>query len=1144
MPTLVSGDTLDNYQLIREIGRGGFGVVWLAKPKIGKNVALKIVPKGDRGDRELAALRDYIKFHQENRTPPPGLMAVDYVGEREDCIYYVMPLADSMHDGVDASEASYAPKSLGRLIDSQRQLSHWFGGKQIGEWLAAMCDGVQALSDGSLSHGDIKPDNILFVNGRPVMGDISLLQTRSRNKPSGGTRGFTAPPLVIKLDGNPDLYALGATLFATLSGQSPELFMRADSHWPPKGKNSLELPDRKMWNELRNIVLNACDPSEENISAYEEPRQMAEALRRAVGLPRERKYIAIQIYSDFLPSERIPQFKKIIKDRTQDIKKDYIVQIRESSLEFIEQGNLKEEQSLHIIYITANALKDGGLSKANIEAMGQLGKVVANDGGVGRVLLLIEKGENGPSISEALVTPDSLLEKYCEVEAFEGAGAFEKILTCSLNNWLNRITYKPRLINGSLESANPFVNFALSGPTSVFHYFGREREVVETINLLRRGSERKVWVQGKAGCGKTSFINAGVIPALPRFTESGVDIEWVQVNLSLTFQKTPLLDLLKAALIKSIPELGDRLGGAEIFRRDVTSFKELRLCLFPYINDRNAQNGSAKITKIIVVIDQLERAPTLHPELIEITNIFSDFNDIWQVIVSRSAVAGASFQLESWPRIELNEFGEVALSEILAKQAQSAGVEFEGKPQPLNQRIAADFVDSKLSLPFLQVIMHELWKRSEFDGARHRITLRSYISIRGVNGPIADYVSKTEEALKVPDQLAGISHLFMCVVDAGNSTGNFKGRSIALDVLRENNELWSIACILIENRILVDDGVSVTIASDQFLQDWPRLSTWTREKQDSLSIRADLESRANSWTHDSNLGPEEGKESDTLRGRWLKRAKDLYKRFPLALDKRLVEYIQYSEEQEKERIRRIRRTVSLGLIAISLTALLFRNDHAYWDNLVKKVTEELATYVQENKELRNHIHKLVDENDQLTKSLNGKIAEYISERDLRITAEDVAASERNLKEEALGKLNASEQLVVEQVNTITRYNADLSMKINELKLAESEHKKTKAELADAKDHVEALNIVVLDQEAKDKVLTTKYNEGISRIEQLSQEKLKLEQERDSLAERLRQAQQAISIPPVTSEFSGDKSSFQIQVITTEPHPDLTSPPNK
>lgn len=213
-----ASERIPEYELLRLIGKGAQGEVWLARSFIGQYRAVKIVRRGTveqarQFEREFSALRHYEPLSREH----PGLVQVLHAGrgDAEEFLYYVMELADDAHDSFPAMIKAYAPRTLAWEIKHRGPLPV----KEclvLGRILAGTLD---YLHSNQLVHRDLKPSNIIYVKGRPKLADIGLVLRLDELASLVGTLGYTAPEGAGKTSG--DVFGLGRTLAAAWTGQNP-----------------------------------------------------------------------------------------------------------------------------------------------------------------------------------------------------------------------------------------------------------------------------------------------------------------------------------------------------------------------------------------------------------------------------------------------------------------------------------------------------------------------------------------------------------------------------------------------------------------------------------------------------------------------------------------------------------------------------------------------------------------------------------------------------------------------------------------------------------------------------------------------------------------------------------------------------------
>jgi serine/threonine protein kinase len=258
-----------DHELIRRIGAGSYGEVWLARSIVGSYRAVKVVYR-TTFESERPFEREFIgiqKFEPVSRTHE-GLMDVLQIGRNDAAgyFYYVMELADDgsegrlqpatgFHQPIEQNSArsdrlkpglqTYVPRTLGEEIRRQGRLPL----KECVQIGLSTTSALAHLHGHGLVHRDIKPSNIIFVNGLPRLADIGLVAHMSEARSFVGTEGFIPPegPGTAQAD----LYSLGKVIYEISTGK--------DRHdFPDLPDDLKDSSQRAGLAELNEIVLKAC----------------------------------------------------------------------------------------------------------------------------------------------------------------------------------------------------------------------------------------------------------------------------------------------------------------------------------------------------------------------------------------------------------------------------------------------------------------------------------------------------------------------------------------------------------------------------------------------------------------------------------------------------------------------------------------------------------------------------------------------------------------------------------------------------------------------------------------------------------------------------------------------------------------------
>lgn len=213
MSIMIGKKLADRYEIIRELGRGGMGIVYLARdPLLDRDVAVKIVTPAYLSPEGIE------RFKREAKTVAkmdhPAVVVVHDIGEEQGSLFFVMPYVTGTNLRTFLDDRSL---SLGEVLDI---------GIQVAEAL-------EYSNSQGIVHRDIKPENIMVarqqmegVRVRITDFGLAMAATEHRLTLSGalvGTIAYLSPEQLSAqtVDGRSDIYSLGAVLYECLVGQPP-----------------------------------------------------------------------------------------------------------------------------------------------------------------------------------------------------------------------------------------------------------------------------------------------------------------------------------------------------------------------------------------------------------------------------------------------------------------------------------------------------------------------------------------------------------------------------------------------------------------------------------------------------------------------------------------------------------------------------------------------------------------------------------------------------------------------------------------------------------------------------------------------------------------------------------------------------------
>ena len=319
---LSPGSVIDDYRIVRMIGRGGMGVVYEAEQlSLGRRVALKVLPPGvmrsskgmaDRFKREAAAVA---------RLSHPRIVAVHGFNLSGGCAYLAMELVNGI-DLAEIIDRLRTARTHGRRFvrisgpDLDQDIATWARGRRLigtmpgdpriaegvvidlrnyAHMAAAFAldaaDALRHAHSHGVIHRDIKPHNLLLAdNGRIKLSDFGLAKgvadgSLTKTGDFVGSPMYVSPEQAmsrrVKVDERSDIYSLGVTLYELLTLHQPFagkdvnqiLRMIITKDPPPITQLNPRLP-----RDIETIVMKAIEKDPDK--RYQTAESLANDLRR------------------------------------------------------------------------------------------------------------------------------------------------------------------------------------------------------------------------------------------------------------------------------------------------------------------------------------------------------------------------------------------------------------------------------------------------------------------------------------------------------------------------------------------------------------------------------------------------------------------------------------------------------------------------------------------------------------------------------------------------------------------------------------------------------------------------------------------------------------------------------------------------
>ena len=493
---------------------------------------------------------------------------------------------------------------------------------------------------------------------------------------------------------------------------------------------------------------------------------------------------------------------------------------------------------------------------------------------------------------------------------------------------LAELSYDDEVSQGSWLHASPFRGLEAFEEQHAAIFFGRKLSVDQLVQVIVAQAQAAcamVLVLGPSGAGKTSLVQAGLIPALKAGAapaESGIAISaHVQLDCA-DMDQSGLLETLSSVLMDA--EIGDKLlfentSAAALAQRmtnDLPGLIEqlqkqlptIQLLLFidrfeavfrlPHISD-------VERAVFINILDQLARSGAMQL-------VLACRNDFYPHLASYAALMNLKL---SGGHYDLTPPGSADIAQIVRHPAQVAQLRYtvDDKGEGLDDVLCHAARSGPDSLPLLQYCLQELYRQRTPDG---ELTHAAFHAMGGLEGAIGARAEQVISALGSA-QIAALPHVLSQLVLVAEDESTVSSRRVPWSALRNDAENKLVQA-LVDAHLFVSDlqggAPYFGIAHEALLRRWPRVVEWIEEHRQALQIRSRISAQANRWQ-------ESGRKRDMLlpSGTQTNQAREVLQAGGLSLTPQEREFIQSSLQSER---RSEQRRMMVMIIMASLVLLV------------------------------------------------------------------------------------------------------------------------------------------------------------------------------------------------------------------------------
>ncbi|MFD4291718.1 NACHT and WD repeat domain-containing protein [Rhodococcus sp. NPDC058505] len=397
-------------------------------------------------------------------------------------------------------------------------------------------------------------------------------------------------------------------------------------------------------------------------------------------------------------------------------------------------------------------------------------------------------------------------------------------------------------------------------------FFGRTESLQRLIDVVTAAQGRGMTiVTGASGVGKSSLVQAGLVPALLGEASGSPDAGTAAgVAIVLTPGPDPL-----GALAAAVPELGalppaadaaavrlamrsaaDRLGAAQLVIV-VDQIEEL----FTQCRDPRARDPFLRLLDLAAF--SLGPDETADAAPLIIATMRSDF---YARALTHPVLADA---LERRSRA-VSPLSRADMVEVITRPAQLIGLKLEAGLVDLilhDLGVLTSTDGGGTVLPLLSHLLDSMWERRRGG----QLTVAAYRATGGVRGSVAATAERTWEGLDERERLLARA-IMVHLVYVTQTGADVKIRRTLPQLLAFAGGAADPARQVVDRfigaRVLVADADSVELIHDAVIDAWPRLKTWIQEDRSYSAVRQQIEEDASRWE-------ESGRDSSLLyqRGR-------------------------------------------------------------------------------------------------------------------------------------------------------------------------------------------------------------------------------------------------------------------------------------
>ena len=597
---------------------------------------------------------------------------------------------------------------------------------------------------------------------------------------------------------------------------------------------------------------------------------------------------------------------------------------------------------------------------------------------------------------------------------------------------------------------SPYAGLSSFQENDAGKFFGRNREIAAMVTRIR--DRPLMAVVGSSGVGKSSFVRAGLVPALKRSGE-----QWETLVIRPGRKPMEALGSIISPMVATAANLADEM---EEQRQLVEKLRKEPGHLGHLLRGRARRDSR----RILLFVDQFEELYTQVEDADEraaftacLAAVADDATSPLRVVLSirsdfldRIAEDQQFVDELTQGLFFLGPPNREGLRDAILQPAELAGFSFE----------LAATVDDMLdhlettpgALPLLQFAASKLWENR--DKARKMLTHQAYAAMGGVAGALASHADRV--VADIGTQKAWLLRAILLRLVTPERTRAIVPMDELRELSREVGEVQRLVDQMVDARLLVvqtvegGKGSTVEIVHESLIHSWPTLRRWLDETQEDAALIDQLRTAARQWAA-------KGRSPDLLwRGETAEEAKKFRKRYKGTLSDNergfLDEIINYElAVQRRRRAAVIGGFVGLGaLVVCAMVALVV---------IQKSRTEakKQAVIATQNSKEAEEARKFAEGKTKELQETNQQLQEVNAAKDQKTKeAEDNLRAMQEKESERLAAVTETVDVKHQSSEELAKKNVALRAALDDSRASEEHAKANEREAKAAKEQSEAL----------------------------------------------------------------------------------------